>query len=119
MIVGYSMKAYLTKTCRWHYKRVIFTHLYTHTRKGNVLVGTNVISLYKNPCSSWMMDFKQELVMLIYSSDYSVLKMKPDHFFFTMPHLLTLAWIRNRVALATISAVLSRDSDPGRGSSLL
>lgn len=79
MIVGYRIKACLTKRCRWHYKRVIFTHLYTHTRKGNVLVGTSEFSLYKNVCSSWMMDFKHVLEMLFYSSDYSVLKMKPYH----------------------------------------
>lgn len=74
IIVGYSIKACLTKRCRWHYKRVIFTPLYKHTRKGNVLVGTSEFPLYKIVCSSWMMDFKHVLAMLIYSNDYSVLK---------------------------------------------
>ena len=66
MIVGYSIKTCLTKTCG--YKRVIFIHLYTHTRRGDVLVGTNEMSLYKNVCRSWMMDFKQGLQMLICSN---------------------------------------------------
>jgi hypothetical protein len=39
-----------------------------------------------------MVDFKHVLVMLIYSNDYSVLKMKPYHLFFyhTTPFNISL-----------------------------
>lgn len=78
MVESYSIKACLTKRCRRHYKRVIFAHLYTHTWKGNVLVGTNAFSIYKNVCSSWVVDLSRgdEMVMLIYNNDYRVLKIK-------------------------------------------